>query len=55
MRAELQRIATRNQASPEDVHKFYSEEGRGQQLAIELLERKVRKFLREKADIQAPA
>lgn len=55
LRAELERIATRNQATVEDVHKFYSEEGRGQQLSIELLERKVRKFLREKADIQAPA
>ncbi|MEZ6013783.1 MAG: trigger factor [Planctomycetota bacterium] len=53
--AELHRIAARNQAKVEEVHKFYSEEGRGQQLAIELLERKVRKFLREKADIQAPA
>lgn len=55
LRAELERIATRNEATVEDVHKFYSEEGRGQQLSIELLERKVRKFLREKADIQAPA
>lgn len=52
---ELERIAARNQASVEDVQKFYGEEGRGQQLVIELLERKVRKFLREKADIQAPA
>lgn len=52
---ELQRIAERNQAELDEVRKFYSEEGRGQQLAIELLERKVRKFLREKADIQAPA
>jgi trigger factor len=55
LRAELERIAARNQATVEDVHKFYAEEGRGQQLSIELLERKVRKFLREKADIQAPA
>jgi trigger factor len=55
MGAELERIAARNQATVEDVHKFYSEEGRGQQLSIELLERKVRKFLRENADIQSPA
>lgn len=55
VRTELNTIAERNQASMEDVQKFYSEGGRGQQLMIELLERKVRKFLRAKADIQAPA
>ncbi len=55
IREEVQRIAVRNQAEEKDVIEFYSKEGRGQQLTIELLERKVRKFLREKADIQAPA
>ena len=55
MQAELQSIAARNQAEFDEVVKFYSEGGRGQQLGIELLERKVRKFLRENADIQAPS
>ena len=32
-----------------------SENGLGQQLAIEILEKKVRRFLRENADIQDPS
>lgn len=50
--AELADIAARNQSDPEQVRKYYQEEGLGQQLAMELLERKVRSFLYESADIQ---
>ena len=49
--AEFQRIAQRNSVPLEDVRKYYREEGLFQQLALELLERKVRSFLRESADI----
>jgi len=52
LQAELRDIAERNQASLEEVRKYYQEEGLLQQLALELLERKVRSFLRESADIR---
>ena len=34
---------------------YYGENNLGQQLAIEILEKKVRRFLRENADIQDPS
>ena len=49
---ELDSIAKRNDADPAEVRKYYQEEGLVNQLALELLERKVRRFLRESADIQ---
>ncbi len=52
---ELQSIAARNQSTVEDVRKYYGENNLGQQMAIELLERKVRGFLREHAEITDPA
>lgn len=55
MEAELVAIAQRNNAKPEDVQKFYQEQQGGfDQLAIEILERKVRKFLRENAKLTKP-
>lgn len=52
---ELANIATRNQSTLEEVREYYSENNLGQQLAIEILEKKVRGFLRENADVQVPA
>ncbi len=49
---EMRSIAERNQTELEEVRKYYRKEGLLQQLALELLERKVRSFLRESADIQ---
>ena len=49
---ELNSIAERNGSTFEEVGKYYQEQGLLQQLGIELLERKVRRFLRESADIQ---
>ena len=54
MGAELANIAQRNQTSVEEVQEYYSKNNLGQQLAIEILEKKVRRFLRENADIKAP-
>ena len=51
---ELSSIAQRNGVDLAEVRKYYQEEGLFQQLALELLERKVRTFLRESADIKAP-
>lgn len=48
---EMKRIAGRNGVPIDEVRKYYREEGLVQQLAIELLERKVRSFLLESADI----
>ncbi len=50
--AEFEQIAQRNRVPLDDVRKYYREEGLLQQLALELLERKVRSFLRESADIR---
>lgn len=55
MLTEFRRIAERNQASIEEVTKFYRENNQIQQLAIEVLERKVRTFLRERAEITEPS
>ncbi len=49
---ELDAIARRNGVPREEVHKYYREKNLIQELALELLERKVRTFLRGKADIQ---
>ena len=55
LEAELGAIAARNQTSIEEVKQYYEQNNLGQQLAIEILEKKVRRFLRESADIQTPA
>jgi trigger factor len=52
MTAELASIAQRNQASVEEVGKYYQQNRMFPQLALELLERKVRRFLRESADVR---
>jgi len=52
---ELAAIAGRNQTTIEEVKEYYEQNNLGQQLAIEILEKKVRRFLRESADIQDPA
>ena len=55
MNAELQSIAERNQAEVDEVRKYYSEnQGMLQQMGVELLERKVRAFLREQATVKDP-
>jgi trigger factor len=51
LEAELAAIAARNGVPADEVRKYYREESLLQQLALELLERKVRSFLRESADI----
>ena len=48
---EFESIAERNGVPLDEVRKYYQEEGLFQQLGMELLERKVRSFLRESADI----
>lgn len=53
--AELKDIAARNQATYEEVRDYYREKGLIEQVAIELLERKVRALLREHAEIAQPA
>jgi trigger factor len=52
---ELSQIAQRNQATVEEVVKYYRENGLLDQVAVELIERKVRRFLRENANVQDPA
>jgi len=52
---ELASIATRNGTTPEEVARYYKEQGLLRQLGLELLERKVRRYLRASAAIQAPA
>jgi trigger factor len=54
MQAELAQIAERNQATLEEVTKYYREQGLFDQMALEILERKVRRFLREAAEIVQP-
>jgi len=54
MIAELQAIAQRHGAKYEDVVEHYRQNNLFQQLQIELLERKVRSFLRENAKITEP-
>ncbi|MCZ6596366.1 MAG: trigger factor [Planctomycetota bacterium] len=52
MAGELKRIAERNQVPVDEVRKYYQAQGLVSQLALELLERRVRSFLREAADIR---
>jgi len=55
MRAEVQTIAARNNAKQEEVVEYYQKNGLFDQMAIELLERKVRRFLRENATVKVPS
>jgi FKBP-type peptidyl-prolyl cis-trans isomerase (trigger factor) len=55
MEAELHQIAARNRAPIEEVRKYYQEKRLYDAMAIELLERKVRAFLRENAKITTPS
>jgi trigger factor len=55
MQNELRDIARRNNATLEEVQGYYREHGLFDQMAIEILERKVRKFLRESARIAQPS
>ncbi|MDA1265958.1 MAG: trigger factor [Planctomycetota bacterium] len=55
LEAELANIAERNHASLEDVREYYVKQGLTQQMAIEVLERKVRKFLYENAEVKDPS
>ncbi len=52
MTAELESIAERNAVPVEEVGKYYQEQGLFSQLALELLERKIRSFLKDSADIR---
>jgi trigger factor len=52
---EMHSIAERNGTTPEEVAKYYREQGLLRQLGLELLERKVRRYLRASAAIRAPA
>lgn len=54
MKSELEAIAARNQASVEEVGEYYKKQNLYDQMAIEILERKVRRFLRENAQITEP-
>jgi trigger factor len=51
---EFEAIAQRNGSQPADVAKYYKEEGLLRQLGLELMERKVRRYLRATAAIKAP-
>jgi trigger factor len=55
MQKELSAIAERNQASLDEVTEYYRKNNLFDQMAIEILERKVRRFLRESARITEPA
>lgn len=50
--AELSDIATRNGTRPEEVAAYYKEQGLLRQLGLEMLERKVRRYLRASAAIR---
>jgi trigger factor len=52
---ELRAIAARNKASFEEVRDYYKEQNLIGQLALETVERKVRNFLRESAQVKTPA
>ncbi len=53
--AEVSAIAERNGSQPAEVAKYYGEQGLLRQLGLELLERKVRRYLRASAAVRAPA
>jgi trigger factor len=55
MQRELEAIAQRNQAPIEEVNEYYKKNNLFDQMAIEILERKVRAFLRESARVEQPA
>jgi trigger factor len=55
LKEEFEQIANRNQASVEEVTKYYQENNLVQQMAVEVLERKVRLFLREAATVKDPS
>ena len=55
LESELATIAARNQASIDEVRQYYAENNLNQQMAIEVLERKVRAFLYEHARITEPS
>jgi len=55
MESELAAIAERNKASVEEVNEYYKKNNLFDQMAIEILERKVRKFLRENAKVSVPS
>lgn len=55
LRAELRSIAERNRASFDEVANYYREQKLLPQLGMEILERKVRTFLREQASLRSPA
>jgi FKBP-type peptidyl-prolyl cis-trans isomerase (trigger factor) len=52
--AELGAIAARNGTQPAEVAEYYREQGLLRQLGLELLERKVRRYLRASAAIRQP-
>jgi trigger factor len=54
MVAELRGIAQRNRTSFEEVRDFYQQQNLLSQLAMEILERKIRAFLRAQAKLVAP-
>lgn len=52
---ELRSIAERNRSTFDEVHKYYREKNLMPQLVMEIVERKVRAFLREHASVTAGA
>jgi len=55
IKGQLSEIAERNQASVEEVRDYYIQNDMTQQMTVELLELKVRRFLRENARIETPS
>jgi trigger factor len=55
MQAELKAIAQRNDSTVEEVTEYYKKNNLFDQMALEILERKVRRFLRENAKVSVPA
>lgn len=55
MQAELHAIAERNRAPLEEVAEYYKKNNLYEQMAIEIMDRKVRRFLRENATIKEPS
>jgi trigger factor len=55
LREELKAIASRNRSSFDEVARYYQEQNLFGQLAMEILERRVRALLRETADLKSPA
>ena len=53
--AEFEQIAARNESTVAEVREYYEKNDIGHQMALEILERKVREFLRENAVIEEPA